>query len=157
LKKGISNLYFPKNLYDNPILIDRYLAGNLIPLCPEKLIVLGVSINLPGGAGPSGGIIGNPHREVFSARGEFEDIGCGLTLFARPEGPGIVFSGGISQRESLRKNLLNIYDRDNIIALISNMAKTGKFRLVMAIFDGTPSLGGGYLYFKGKETIELLD
>jgi len=97
---------------DDEFMIDYFMAQYFSKLAPQYVLAWGITIKVPEALGPTGGIIGNPHREAKSADGNSEYIGNGLSVAAYPGGPGIVIEG----EPQVAKNIL----------FVSNPTESGK-------------------------------
>lgn len=74
--------------------VDRRLAAFTAGIFRGVAQAVGVSLRLPSGPGPCGGIIGDPGTTLSSASGTVEPLGNGLHLAAHPGGPGLVVAAG---------------------------------------------------------------
>lgn len=79
--------------------LDLRLAQYARHQCPPTVVALGLSVLVPGVPGPCGAIIGDPGVPPGSACERAEAIGHGLSMAARPGGPGIVVLGPPSLAE----------------------------------------------------------
>ncbi|TDT61900.1 hypothetical protein [Fonticella tunisiensis] len=128
---------FKIDAVDNPYYIDYMLASYISEISPKCLYALGISINIPGISGPTGGIIGNPLAVISSAEGLSEYIDNGLSMAAYPGGPGIVING----KPHVAKEILRtVKPGDGEINTLLNMAEIAvkyDIKIAIIISDGT--------------------
>ncbi|MFP4579953.1 MAG: hypothetical protein ACLFQ6_04420, partial [Candidatus Sumerlaeia bacterium] len=81
--------------------IDSHLADYVKRHAPQSIPAIGITLHIPDVPGPTGGIIGNPHRRMSSADGRGEVTGKGLSCAAHAGGPGLVIAGEPETAEAI--------------------------------------------------------
>lgn len=135
IKNLMNNYTFPKT--DDVFEVDYFMANYFSCNAPEYILAWGITIHVPESSGPTGGIIGNPHRDINSADSNSEYIGNGLSVAAHPGGPGIVIVGDpLTAKEVLDYSKPAQGGR---LSLISMAEKALAFNIPAAIMitDGT--------------------
>jgi hypothetical protein len=128
----------------DPHELDYLLATHVCAHCAAGILVLGLSVRVPGFPGPAGGILGSPHRAIGSARGLAESIGDGFSVATRPGGPGIALAGTAGQARQLLSTAGAAEDGMDGLQRIGEAAVEAGIRLAVLVADGTgvPDAGG---------------
>lgn len=136
----------------DPFDLDCRLAEYVADICPESILAIGLSLDVPGASGPSGGIIGNPRVTIESADGRATDIGHGLSLVALPGGPGIVVLGTPGDAERVLCPVCGAGTDYTVIPDLIRHIQGAGIALAMAVADGsaTRCTGGVATLDNGK-------
>lgn len=117
--------------------LDYRLAYHVKKVSPANLYAIGITIRVPDIPGPTGGIIGDPLREISSAGGEIEEIGHGLVAAAFPGGPGLVIRGSRHTAQSLIKNVNDGDQGLQPLMTLQKKALESNVSLGIMVTDGT--------------------
>jgi hypothetical protein len=152
----VNHLFLTTKAQKDPYAIDYSLAQTVQGL-PVNIRALGISISIPEAAGPSGGIIGNPHLAPRSAEGISENIGSGLSLAALPGGPGLIITGTARQAAKALSGIKPGSGGKQIIKEIHNRITGLDIPLAIAVTDGiATACGAGLLIMENNYWIESL-
>lgn len=148
----IATLSFPEQC--GPHRLDMMLAEAVLPLKGVAPIV-GCTIEVPGIAGLSGGILGSTEKEPCSAAGESEQLPDGWSLLTFPGSPGIACDSNLNDAPDwvLEMCTSDKPNADTIYGLSSYSHHVRATRCI-AITDGSgPEASGAALIRKGGRII----
>ncbi len=151
LKMNLNLLRFSEDMITNPAAMDQTLTKSLIQDIPDSVLCIGASLCIPGGVGPSGGILGNPQQAAEPSQGEFERIREDLFLMTTPGGPGLAINAPFSNCRSLMDSLVFLEGWPDIPRLLTGLKKNN-IPLLIGVTDGTGTrLPGAVLVYSLEE------
>lgn len=134
-------------------LIDYLLADVIRRISPSWVIVVGASISIDGVNASTGGILGNPFKQVESADKDIEEIIEGMYLITFPGGPGTAFTGIQTDANMLHNKILEYKSGncsiENIMSLLDDISN-----LYIFVEDGSGLMNCGGIYvsdYRGKK------
>lgn len=138
-------------------MIDYLLADAIKQISPSWVIVVGASISINGVNASSGGIIGNPFKQVESANEEIEELHKGIFLISLPGGPGVAFFGKYKDGIMLKNKILD-YKSGNcsIESILCELDKISNLYILVEDGCGFMNCGGIYVSdYQGEKNMKF--
>ncbi|TWH47107.1 hypothetical protein [Sporomusa sp. KB1] len=137
----------------DPITLDCLLANRLQPLAGATFLA-GCTLHVPGIAGFSGGVLGDPGQEACSAEGCNEPLTKGWSLLTFPGGPGMAVDREVTDLSARLQTVCteSVPDHNTLISLSEYLAQRGVGKVV-GLTDGSgPAACGAALIRQGEKT-----
>ncbi len=138
---------------EDPEILDRRLADQMVSLAPSCIPVLGACIHMPGIRSCGGGIIGDPKKRAESEMSSIESLGPELFLVSFPGGPGIAFKGSFATANTIWNMIADSGCCSEFAAMADKLASLTD--LCLAVTDGSGDNAQGMVMTRDHKGVKV--